>query len=222
MDGGLPYGDIIVIGAIAAFILLRYRNMLGESRGRGDEPLHPTATPVSERERVVQIPLLRTASPTPEKTDDFSKHGTSLAASFVAMRAIDREFTPDDFLTGARAAYEMVITAFSKRDDDTLKMLLSPDMYKSFALSLEDAKTEKRYNDTTLIAITKADITSAKLVGNLATIAVDFVSEQIHLIRNEEGTIIEGDPSAQLKVEDSWVFTRNLSSSSPNWTIIET
>lgn len=222
MDGGLPYGDIIVIGAIAAFILLRYRNMLGESRGRGDEPLHPTASPVSERERVVQIPLLRAASPAPEKTDDFSKHGTSLAASFVAMRAIDREFTPDDFLIGARAAYEMVITAFSKRDEETLNMLLSKDMVKSFALSLQDAEKEGRFNDTTLVAILKADIVSAKLVGSLATITVDFVSEQIHLIRDAAGQILEGDPSQQLKVEDTWVFTRTMSNSSPNWTIIET
>jgi predicted lipid-binding transport protein (Tim44 family) len=222
MDGGIPYGDIIVIGAIAAFILLRYRSMLGESRGRGDEPLRPTVAPVNERERVVQIPLLRPAAPAAEKTDDFAKHGASLAASFVAMRAIDREFAPDEFLVGARAAYEMVITAFSKRDEETLSMLLSKEMYKSFALSLADAQKEGRFNDTTLVAITKADITAAKLEGSLATITVDFVSEQIHLIRDAQGTIIEGDPSQQLKVEDTWVFTRTLTNSNPNWTIIET
>lgn len=221
MDGGLPYGDIIVIGAIAAFILLRYRAMLGEPRGR-DEGVRPSAAPLGENERVVQLPLLRAATAAPEKLDDFSKHGDSLAEKFVAMRAIDREFLPDEFLQGARTAYEMVIAAFSKRDEDTLKMLLSPDMFKSFALSLADAQKENRFTDTTLVAITSAKVSSAKLVGSHATIAVDFVSDQIHLIRDEEGTILEGDPSAQLKVEDAWVFTRNLSSASPNWTIIET
>lgn len=221
MDGGLPYGDIIVIGAIAAFILLRYRAMLGEPRGR-DESARPSVAPLTENERVVQLPMLRAAPTTPEKADDFSKHGESLAEKFVAMRAIDREFSPDDFLQGARTVYEMVITAFSKRDEETLTMLLSPDMFKSFALSLADAKNEKRFTDTTLVAITSAKITSAKLVGTLATISVDFISDQIHLIRDEAGTIIEGDPSAQLKVEDSWAFTRNLNSASPNWTIIET
>lgn len=221
MDGGLPYGDIIVIGAIAAFILLRYRAMLGEPRGR-DESARPSAAPLAENERVVQLPMLRASPATPEKVDDFSKHGDSLAEKFVAMRAIDREFSPDEFLQGARTAYEMVITAFSKRDEDTLKMLLSPDMFKSFALSLADAQKENRFTDTTLVAITSAKVTSAKLVGSHATIAVDFVSDQIHLIRDEAGTILEGDPSAQLKVEDGWVFTRNLNSASPNWTIIET
>jgi predicted lipid-binding transport protein (Tim44 family) len=221
MDGGLPYGDIIVIGAIAAFILLRYRAMLGEPRGR-DESVRPSATPLAENERVVQLPMLRATPTAPEKADDFSKHGDSLAEKFVAMRVIDREFSPDEFLQGARMAYEMVIAAFSKRDEETLNMLLSPDMFKSFALSLADAQKENRFTDTTLVAITSAKISSAKLVGSHATIAVDFISDQIHLIRDEAGTIIEGDPSAQLKVEDEWVFTRNLSSANPNWTIIET
>lgn len=220
MDGGFPYGDIIVIGAIAAFILLRYRSMLGEPRGRDDAD-QTSAAPVTPHERVVQLPLLRPAAPV-EKPVDFSTHAAPLAEKFVAMRAIDHGFTPDEFLQGARAAYEMVIGAFSKRDRDTLNMLLSPEMYKSFVLSLDDAQKEKRFNDTTLVAIGKAEITAARLVGAQATLTVDFVSEQIHLIRDEAGAILEGDPSQQVKVEDSWVFTRNLSSASPNWVIIET
>lgn len=220
MDSGFPYGDIIVIGAIAAFILLRYRAMLGEQRGRDETSIRPTIVPANDRERVIQIPSSRVA--TPEKKDDFSSKYGSLAETFVAMRAIDREFAPDDFLSGARAAYEMVITAFSKRDRDTLKMLLSADMYKSFELSLADAEKEKRFNDTTLTAITDATITNAKLSGSMATITVDFTSEQIHLIRDEEGAIIEGNPSQQHAVEDQWVFTRDLKNANPNWSIIET
>ena len=220
MDGGFPYGDIIVIGAIAAFILLRYRAMLGEPRGRDEPGVRPTVVPHNELERVIQLPAARVNAA--DKKDDFGTQYGSLAEKFVAMRAIDREFSPEDFLHGARAAYEMVITAFSKRDQDTLKMLLSDEMYKSFSLSLKDAETEKRFNDTTLVAITKADIKDAKLSGNQATITVAFVSEQIHLIRDENGAILEGNPSQQHAVEDEWVFTRNLTSSSPNWTILET
>lgn len=220
MDAGFPYGDIIVIGAIAAFILLRYRAMLGENRGR-DEGARPTVVPLNELDRVIQLPT-KPAAAVVEKKEDFSEKYGSLAENFVAMRALDREFAPDEFLLGARAAYEMVINAFAKRDRDTLKMLLSTDMYKSFDLSLKDAEKEKRFNDTTLVAITRAEIKSAKLSGNLATITVDFTSDQIHLIRDENGTILEGDASAEHVVEDEWVFTRNLTSSNPNWTIVET
>ena len=220
MDSGFPYGDIIVIGAIAAFILLRYRAMLGEPRGRDETSARPTVVPANDRERVIQIPSSR--MPTSEKKDDFNTKYGSLADNFVAMRAIDREFTPDEFLTGARGAYEMVITAFTKRDHETLKMLLSADMYKSFDLSLTDAEKEKRFNDTTLTAITKVTIAQAKLSGSTATITVDLVSEQIHLIRDENGVILEGNPSQQHEVEDQWVFTRDLKNANPNWSIIET
>jgi predicted lipid-binding transport protein (Tim44 family) len=200
MDSGFPYGDIIVIGAIAAFILLRYRAMLGEQRGRDETSARPTIVPANERERVITIPSSRV--PSTDKKDDFSSKYGSLA--------------------GARAAYEMVITAFSKRDRDTLKMLLSNDMYKSFDLSLTDAEKEKRFSDTTLTAISKATIANAKLSGSMATITVDIVSEQIHLIRDENGVILEGNPSEQHLVEDQWVFTRDLKNANPNWSIIET
>jgi predicted lipid-binding transport protein (Tim44 family) len=221
MDSGFPYGDIIVIGAIAAFILLRYRAMLGETRGGDDTAIHPAASKPAPGDRVLQLPIGKVIT-LPETKDDFSGKYGSLAETFVAMRAIDREFTPDEFLTGARAAYEMVIAAFSKRDRDTLKMLLSPEIYKSFDLSLADAANEKRFSDTTLVAVSKADITAAKLSGSTATITVDFSSEQIHLIRDDAGTILEGNPSQHDKIEDQWVFTRDLKNANPNWMIIET
>ena len=219
MDGGFPYGDIIVIGVIAAFILLRYRAMLGESRGR-DEGIRPAASPIHELERVIQLPSNRVLSVV-EKKDDFAAHGP-LAETYVAMRGLDREFSPEDFLHGARAAYEMVIAAFSKRDRDTLTMLLAPELRVSFERSLKAAEAEKRFDDTTLVAIQKAEITTAKLDGNLATITVDFVSEQIHLVRDDHGVILEGNPSQKDMVEDRWTFTRDLKTSNPNWTIIET
>lgn len=222
MDGGIPYGDIIVIGAIAAFILLRYRAMLGEPRGRDEHDIRAGAQPAPEESKVIQLPITLARTQAEPKEDDFAEKYGSLAETFVKMRAIDREFTPDEFLTGARMAYEMLLNAYSKRDRDTLKMLLSEQMYKSFDLSLTDAEKEKRFTDTTLLSINEATIRKAKLVGTLATLTVDFVSEQIHLIRDESGAIIEGDASARHVVEDEWVLTRDMKSSSPNWTIVET
>lgn len=217
----MPYGDIIVIGAIAAFILLRYRAMLGTSNEHDQTPREKPA-PLAEFERVIQLPAARARAASEEKKDDLAAKYGSLAETFVAMRGIDRDFMPDEFLSGARTAFEMVITAFRKADRDTLKMLLSSDIYKSFDLSLTDAAAANRLADTTLVAITKAEITGAKLVGNLATLTVDFVSTQIHLIRDANGAILEGNPSHEETVEDQWVFTRTLTSSDPSWTIVET
>lgn len=221
MDSGFSYGDIIIIGAIAAFILLRYRAMLGESHGR--DPREPRTKPADAREfdRVIQLPAAKTIAPI-EKKDDFGKQYGSLAETFVAMRGIDREFTPDEFMNGARMAYEMVLEAFSKGNRDTLKMLLSDTLYAQFDSTLKDDEAQNQKTETILVAIKKAELTDAKLIGNTATLTVDFVSEQIHLVRDKDGTIIEGDASREQKVEDQWVFTRNLTSSDLNWKIIET
>lgn len=216
MENGFSYGDIIVIGAIAVFILLRYRAMLGERSERDqDGPITP---PQPENyERVIQLPATRVEP----KKEDLTNYG-SLADQLVAMRAIDRDFAPDEFLNGARIAYEMVITAFSKGDRDTLKMLLSDPIYKQFETSLKEAETSGQRPETTLIAIKQANLADAKLKGNTATITVDFLSEQVHVLRDGEGTIIEGDPSREEQVEDRWVFTRNLASSDPSWKVIDT
>jgi len=219
MDGGFSYGDIIVIGALAAFILLRYRAMLGEKNERDSTP-RPKVVPLAEYERVVQLPPTR-ATVVVDKKEEANKYG-SLAETFVKMRAIDREFSPDDFLAGARSAHEIIIEAYTKADRDTLKMLLSDALYKSFDGAITTEQAEGKRNETTLIAITKASIADAKLTGQVATMTVDFTSEQIHLVRNLAGDIVEGNPSEQVAVEERWVFTRNLSNSDPNWKIIET
>ncbi len=223
MDQGFSYGDIIVIGAIAAFILLRYRAMLGETGERDDMPHQAPSTTTPDFERVILLPSARAAAAAADKKDEEigEKYG-SLAENFVAMRGIDREFAPDEFMTGARTAYEMVIGAFSKGDRETLKMLLSDTLYKQFDASLTAAEESGRHDDTTLVAITKSEFSEAQLKGSTATIAVDFVSEQIHLVRDAEGTILEGNPSHAAPVEDRWVFTRNLANADPNWQIIET
>lgn len=222
MDAGFPYGDVIVIAAVAVFILLRYRAMLGEDRGRDNRTIRPAAQQANPLERVVQISTARPATAEKKPEDNFKESYGPLADTLVAMRAIDREFTPDEFLQGAKAAYEMLLVAFSKRDRDTLKMLLSATLYQQFDQALKDEEAARRHSDTTLVAISSATLTEATLAGNQATLAVDFTSEQIHLMRDETGAIAEGDASTQNKVEDRWVFTRDLRSSSPNWVIIET
>lgn len=218
MESGIPYGDIIVIGAIAAFILLRYRAMLGEKTGRDLSDVS-RPRPVSELEPVIQLPERDHA----RKKAILSMVETGpFADQFSTMRAIDPEFNQTDFLTGAKAAFEMVVEAYNNADHDTLKMLLSDRIYKEFKQSLEANEKEGRTVHSTLVAIVKAEITDAKLRGNKATITVDFLSEQIPLVRNAEGEIIEGNASMQEAVEDEWIFERDLKSSDPAWKVTET
>lgn len=221
MENGFPYGDIIVIAAIAAFVILRYRAMLGEKSGRDIEGI-PTAKPLEEYERIIQLPNRDAKRAERAEAAKPAKDYGALNDTLSAMRAIDRQFSTEEFLEGARGAYEMIIEAYNKRDDETLRLLLAPKIYDSFKTSIENDEKAGRKSETTLVAIIKADPAEAKLRGNTATIAVDFLSEQVPLVRNAEGDIIEGDAAHPSAIEDRWVFERDLTSVDPNWKIIET
>ncbi|PZP86211.1 MAG: hypothetical protein DI582_03615 [Azospirillum brasilense] len=221
VEGGFPYGDIIVIAAIAAFILLRYRSMLGEQRGRDSSEITRSRI-VENLEPVVQL-AERDASRRKELVQALVlKEPAQFADQFASMRAIDADFNAEEFLSGAKAAYEMVLDAFNDADHDTLKMLLSDRIYREFKATLDANEKEGKKAHSTLVAIVKADITSAELRGNKATITVDFLSEQVPLVRNAEGEIIEGNASAQEAVEDQWTFERDLKNTDPAWKVIET
>jgi predicted lipid-binding transport protein (Tim44 family) len=215
---GFQYGDIIVIGAIAAFIILRYRAMLGNQEGR-DPAEVKRPKPLEEYERVVKI--AERATPVVEQ-QTASQYPALLETSFKTIRALDAEFSPEEFLVGAKMAFEMVIKAFNESDHDTLKMLLAPDVYESFKEAIDMQIQQNVQHQTTLVSIEKSDITSAQLQGKKARIAVKFDSEQIHIVRDANGAITQGNPSDVDLIDDEWVFERDLTSSSPNWLIVET
>ena len=116
----------------------------------------------------------------------------------------------------------MVIEAFNEADRDTLRMLLSKEIYQQFdaALTAQEEKGQKEH--TTLVAILESRITDAALNGNKARITVELTSEQIRLLRDDDGAIVEGDASIQEAVDDEWVFERNLAAADPAWKVIET
>ena len=213
MDG-LPYGDIIVIGAIAAFILLRYRAMLGE-RSDAPPPIQPQPRPLQEFERVIQLPGR-------EDKQTVAKDYGPATQTLAEMKKYDRLFTPEEFLQGARSAFEMVVDAFNNADRSTLAMLLSKDIAQHFYDALDKQNAEGKSQQTTLVAITAATITAATLVGSKARITVAFTSEQVMLVRNAAGEVIEGNASHQETVEDHWTFERTLTNADPTWKVVET
>jgi len=52
-----------------------------------------------------------------------------VASGLFDIGLADRGFDKDQFLKGAQAAYEMILTAFAAGDRETLKPLLSDDVF---------------------------------------------------------------------------------------------
>ncbi len=213
MSEGIPFGDIIVFAAIAAFILLRYRSILGDKTGFDPSKQPKPKIEKSEKkteERVIDIKPRKTPEPEKPVIDAvYEDLGDGDVKSGIDdIKKADGSFRVDEFLKGAKMAFEMVLSAFHSKDDATLKMLLDKPIYEEFSSAMKDGEGDAA---VTLVSIKEAELIEAEMQGSKAQVTVQFVSEQIIA----PNTTIE-------EVEDEWVFERDTRSKNPNWTIIDT
>ncbi|MCI5050016.1 MAG: Tim44/TimA family putative adaptor protein [Rickettsiales bacterium] len=217
-------GDIIVFAAIALFVVLRYRSTLGQKKGHdfSQKPMQRAEV----EEKVVQLPSATVANVMQQNQKEKELleklENDDITADITAMKELDASFTLDSFLSGARQAYEMIIEAFSNHDKNTLKMLLSKELYKDFEQEIDAQQKDERRNETTLVSIEEMEIVEAELSKSTARITVKVGSEQINVVRDKDNKILEGDASDIQNVQDEWIFERDLKSRNPNWTIIAT
>jgi predicted lipid-binding transport protein (Tim44 family) len=228
MDG-LPFADIIILGLIAVFIVLRLRNTLGKEVGHKpdleDLRNRLEGKPVEEKVVDMQGQPAPAADEKTVKAEAAAREAIGdlgLLAGVDAIAAVDANFSINGFLEGAKGAFEWVLKAYSAGDVDTLKMLLAAPIFEEFNHALEAAKAQNTKTETTLVAIKDAQILAASLEKNIARVTVRFVSDQVEVVRDAEGKIIDGDPSKTEVVEDQWVFERDVKSRNPNWMVMDT
>ena len=132
-------------------------------------------------------------------------------------------FNKESFLTSAKKAFELIVTSFAKGDTQTLEMLVNSKLYKKFQEVINKRANEGIISETDFIGFDSAEITHAEISkNNIAKITVKFISEQVNLLRNKEGEVIEGDEQYIQNITDVWTFERALTSTSPNWLLAST
>ena len=225
MGEGLEFLDIILLAMVAAFVLLRLRGVLG--RRTGHEQRNPRSrisedpAKTGQDDNVINLPENKTPEPgEPEAVAD--EDGAPLDAVLAQLALVDRNFEQAQFLDGAGAAYEMIVTAFAAGDTKSLKPYLSDRVFENFNSVIDARKTSGQIQETTLVSINDAEIVEAELKGRTVEITVKFVSEMINVTRDTAGAVIGGDPSKVASVVDFWTFARNTRSSDPNWSLIAT
>lgn len=226
MSEGIPYADIVILALIAGFILLRLRNVLGQKHGH-DNPnffKKPQDVMPERKDTVVQLHEKVIKSRVKDDADPLMAAITDamLLQYLKDIKAKDPLFNLTQFMDGAKMAFEMVFDAFAKGDTQTLKMLLSDNVFAEFNNELEKRNNADKKEETTLLAVTGRELVRAGLTGNTVRLTVKFLSEQVTVVRDAEGNIVEGDASDAQDVESEWVFERETTSKNPNWKIIET
>jgi predicted lipid-binding transport protein (Tim44 family) len=224
----------IIFLALAVFIFLRLRSVLGQRTGRARPPYDPYSPRDAMRgatnDNVVTLPgragdtaqkPVETADPA-ERWKGIAETGSALAAGLDSIAREDKTFDVKHFIAGARAAYEMIVLAYAEGDRRTLKNLLAREVYEGFEAAIKERETKGETVESRFVAIDKSDIAGVELRGRTAQITVRFVSQLISVTRNKAGNAIEGNPDKVTDVTDVWTFARDLSSRDPNWKLVAT
>ena len=221
------HADLILLTVIAVVILLWLKNIVGTRRGN-NEPLQAPKKTVSKSSKAKP----RTASPKTHAEErlamlkPLSKHpavdNKTAEVGLVSISSADQNFDIDHFITGARGAFDIIVTAFAKGERDILKPLLAKPVYDAFSKEITARNRRKETVETLIHDIEKTMITEARMEKDTAMIAVKFTALETCVIRDKEDKIIAGDPVKKNILNDVWVFSRDLKGSSPIWLLSET
>jgi predicted lipid-binding transport protein (Tim44 family) len=225
----------IIFLALAVFIFLRLRSVLGQRTGRERPPYDPysarDAVRPTSNDNVVTLPG-RGGTDTPQKPAEpvdpaerwkgVAEAGSTVAAGLDAIAREEPGFDAKHFVVGARAAYEMIVTAYAEGDRRNLKNLLSRDVYDGFDAAIRERESRGETSETRFVSIDKSDITAAELRARTAHVTMRFVSQLVSLTRDRNGNVIDGSPDKVTDVTDVWTFARDLSSRDPNWKLVAT
>ena len=228
MGSSFQYFDIILFAMIAVFLILRLRSALGR-RDDGPKRGHrdPFArVPDKDKPPAEVIPLPGRSEPrtseAPKAAQPADPADAALAAAFEQIHQLDRSFDPQGFASGARGAFEMILTAYASGDTKTLRSLLSPDVFSQFDHAVKERQTADQTLEATLVKFRSADVIEAWVEDRTANVTVKFVTEQVHIVRDKQGNVVEGEPNAIIDVTDIWTFARDTRSRDPNWALVAT
>ena len=196
MSNSFGYIDIILLGMIAGFIILRLRSILGRKTG------HESKVYPSFAEKEFNVP---------------KNEAKPVKLNLETLEGKDKK----EFLRGAELAYESILTSFATGDLIKLKNLLSSDMFTNFSEAIKTRNKEGIKSEFTFIGVKESSVEKYDKIKDNLFATVKFVAEVISVKRDKENKIIEGNPDKIKFVTDSWKFTRNIKQKGPNWYLSE-
>jgi predicted lipid-binding transport protein (Tim44 family) len=224
----------IIFLALAVFIFLRLRSVLGQRSGSERPPFDHARDLIRSGtdSNVVQMPGPAAAPQPPAPAADpvaaqdrwkgIAAPDSPLAAGLDELAASDSSFDAQHFIGGAKSAYEMIVLAFANGDRRTLKDLLSPEVYEGFEAAIKGREQRGEKVETRFASIDKAELVGAGVRDKVAHLTVRFISQMISVTRDKDGAVIDGTPEKLTDVTDVWTFSRDTSSRDPNWKLVGT
>lgn len=209
--------EIVILAMIAAFLGLRLYSVLGRRAEHEEEVIQgprPAETPrvaVGVADRAQEPARMPVPGVTP-----------AIERGLREIMAADRRFDLTAFLEGAKGAYRMILEAFWKGDKETLAELCDSDVYEGFAAAIAAREAAGETLDNRLVRIEEAVVVAAVFTAPIARITVRFAADIAAVTRNADGQVVAGSLNDAVEARDLWTFSRNVTSSSPDWQLDET
>lgn len=238
MDDFFDLPTLIVIG-LAIVILFRLRSVLGTRTGNERSPLQrreaaAKAQPAQNGDETVVQMRPRPVEPARDadaerrarrlatEIEQFAHGDATVASGLNAIAEADPAFSPKSFMEGAKAAYEMIVTAFAQGDRKTLRNLLEKDVYDGFEKAIAEREAAGRKVDFTFVGLPRIEISEVELDKRSANVTIRFFAEVVSATRDKDGNLVEGNADQVTTIADEWTFARNPRSRDPNWKLVAT
>ena len=206
MQNSIPYLDILIFGVIAIFLIFRLKNILGTKTGFED-------TNVNKENNNKQFSNI-----IPLKTEMNESESNELRK----IIAVDPSFKVEEFLSGSKTFFEMVLKSFVSGNLEDIKEFTKPTVLKSFKTAVKDREKEQETLIIDLKSIKENKIIKSTVTKSSIKINVKFETMQIRALLDKNNEIIDGDDEKEIIVKDEWIFEKKIGNINPNWTLIET
>ena len=206
--------DLIILALIAGFIVYRLYVTLGEKtgyQGDGSQDKNNIVDFSTKKPAAVKAPSAQT-----------EKIPTAFRKAVQEITKKDPDFSLESFKEGASMAFEMILEAYPMGDTKTLKKLLAPDVFKAFKSAIEGRKAAGQTLENTLVRVEEILIQDVSIQDDKAQIHVRYTTEQVPILKDSAGEIIDGCPNQIDQVIDTWTFEKSLKSNDPNWLLVST
>jgi len=211
--------QLIVLAAIALFVIMRLRGVLGTRDGFEPENKPQTDTNPASKPKleVIEGGIDR------DIADHVDINGAS-GKAFIKMKAVEPTFSVSEFQGGARQAYEMILMAFENDDLETLDQFLADDVFQGFEAAILDRQEAGLKITANFVGVREMKVTGATFNGRSkeAEITMKFVGELVSYVEDAKGKIIEGNRDVIKRQSDVWTFGRKFGSDNPNWELVAT
>jgi predicted lipid-binding transport protein (Tim44 family) len=209
--------ELIILAGIAVFLFLRLRSVLGTREGFEKPRMQPKNEAPKRDFKVID------GGEDKDITDYVDKNSKS-AEALKLIKSEDENFTVNEFLSGARSAYEWILMSFEKNEIDEIRELLSEEVAEAFDAVVDQRVSQGLTIEAEFIGIREMKLVEATYSSNTKTaeISVSFVGEMTSVVKNSSGEIVEGDSKQIKRQKDTWTFSKDIKSSNPNWLLVAT